>query len=411
MPRQLPTIASLPLLLLLMLAATLAPAGDRSVVENPAQPRSPAVRVDLEPQWRHGGLDDDEAFFGVIDAVAGAPDGRVYLADAQLMTVHVVSADGELLESLGRQGEGPGEVTRLGGVVPLQDGAVGLVQLMPGQVVKIDAQGLPAGAVVPRWTEAGGRLMLQDLRVADGGRLVAAGRRMTRGDKGPQIDQWIARLAPDGELSHFFYHEHFSRDMSSGVIREADMDWPGAGRWTVRPDGRVVMVPERNVYRLQVLGEGGVELEFGRDFVSRKRTPAEVAGAESRFQRVRRGRRGGGPSVLSAEVLPLAPDILALYPRPGGELWVQTSRSHVVQPDGVMLTYDVFDEAGNFTRQVSVACEGVAPRDALHPLPDGRFVLIIGHADALAAMRGAENAEPADDIALEVVGFRPTAQP
>ncbi len=362
----------------------------------------------LEPTWRHGGLDDDQAFFGVINAAASGPDGRVYLADTQLMTVHVVAPDGALLEPLGRQGEGPGEVTRLGGVLPLADGTVGLVQLMPGQVVKVSGDGLPAGTVVPRWTEAGGRLMLQELRSA-GGRLVAAGRRMTRGDQGPIVDQWIADLGDDGELAHFFYRDRIARNLAGGTFSEADMDWPGAGRWATTGDGKVILAPERYEYRLQIIGPDGVEREFGRPFESRRRSDAELAAVESRFQRFGGGGRGGRrPPNVTVEVLPLEPDILALYPRPNGDLWVRTSRSGLDQPAGVMLTYDVFDAGGNFTGQLAVACEGVATRDALFPLDDGTFVLVIGHAEALAAMRGAESADQsADDVALEVVGLRP----
>jgi hypothetical protein len=369
-----------------------------------------AEALTLQPTWRHGGLDDDEAFFGVINGVAAGPDGHVYLSDAQLMTVHVVAPDGALLSSLGRQGEGPGEVTRLGGVLPLADGTIGLVQLMPGQVVKVSPEGLPAGTVLPRWPEAGGRVMLQELRSA-GGQLVAAGRRMTRGEQGPIVDQWIASLDATGELSHFFFRDQVARSFASGTIKEADLDWPGAGRWATTADGKVILAPERNAYRLQVLGPAGVEREFGRPFESRRRTAQEVALVESRFQRMSGGggRGGGGrPANLAVEVLPHEADILAIHTRPDGQVWVQTSRSHLDQPAGVMLAYDVFDAGGNFTGQIAVACEGVAPRDALFPLQDGSFVLVIGHADALAAMRGAETADTsAADLALEVVGLRP----
>jgi hypothetical protein len=252
--------------------------------------------------------------------------------------------------------------------------------------------------------------MLQELRAA-GDQLVAAGRRMTRGDQGPIVDQWIASLDQSGELSHFHYRHQITRNFNAGTFSEADMDWPGAGRWTATVDGKVIMAPERNAYRLQVLGPAGVEREFGRPFESRRRTAQEVAAVESRFQRPGGGggRGGGGrPADLADEVLPFEADILALHARPDGQLWVQTSRSHLDQPAGVMLSYDIFDAEGNFTGQLAVACEGVAPRDALFPLHDGSFVLVRGHADALAAMRGAETADAsADDLALEVVGLRP----
>lgn len=393
----------LPLLALSVLAGPVT-----AVVQNPETPADGVQILRLEPVWRHGGLDDDEAFFGVISHAALGHGGHIYLADSQLMTIHVVSPDGELLPPLGRQGEGPGEVTRLGGVTVMPDGTVGLVQLMPGQVVKVDTGGLPAGTLIPAWDEAGGRLMLQEMQVA-GASLVASGRRMTRGDQGPIIVQWIAGIAADGTLAPFYYRHETGRDFTSGVLREADTDWPGAGRWAVTHDGRVLVAPERTEYRLDVLGIDGVELSFGREYTTRPRTDQEKATVEARFNRFRRGRGGNRPQELTVEVMPDAADIEQIVPRPDGEVWIRTSRSHLDQPRGAMLTYDVFDSGGNFKRQLAVECEGVAPRDLLIPLADGSFVLIKGHADALAAMRGMESddATADDDIALEVVGLRP----
>jgi hypothetical protein len=80
-----------------------------------------------------------------------------------------------------------------------------------------------------------------------------------------------------------------------------------------------------------------------------------------------------------------------------------------------MLVYDVLDAGGNFDRQIAVACEGVADRDALYPLGDGAFVLVRGHADAMAAMRGDESgtadAELDDATPLEIVGLRAVPEP
>ena len=56
-------------------------------------------------------------YFGTILDVAPAADGRIYVADADAGHVKVLSPDGTLLDSLGRQGEGPGEFLRLNQLV------------------------------------------------------------------------------------------------------------------------------------------------------------------------------------------------------------------------------------------------------------------------------------------------------
>ena len=404
-------------LILLPLVAVAIPPQIATEVANEAEPLAGIDRLVLEPVWRLGGKDggeDDDVFFGVIDAVARDQDGNILLADIQLMQINVVSAAGELTTVLGRQGEGPGEVTRLGGVVPLPDGTVGLVQLMPGRVVKVDGSGLPAGEIVPRWLAEGGRLMLADMQLA-GQRLVAAGRRMTRREEVFMMDLWIAELSDDGSVGTIFYREQRERNLSSGVFSELDTDWAGEGRWTATTDGRVIVAPERDVYRLEMYGPEGLERVVTRAFTTRERTEQEKDAVRSRLGRFRGRGRNRGMASMEVEVADTAPAIVQLHAMPDGEVWVLTSRSDRDQPAGVMLTYDEIDPVGNFTRQIAVACEGVADQDALFPLGGGEFVLIKGHAGAMAAMRGAEtenaDADLDDAAPLEIVGLRAVAQP
>ncbi len=105
-PVKLETAGRLALLTTLILTATVALAAP-AIITLPADP--PSTRsVELVEQWRIGGEDDEEILLGVIfDAVIGT-DGSVYLIDRQLSQVLVISPDGELLTTLGRQGKGPG---------------------------------------------------------------------------------------------------------------------------------------------------------------------------------------------------------------------------------------------------------------------------------------------------------------
>jgi hypothetical protein len=394
-------------------AAAAVPPTIATRVDNEALPREGVETLILEPAWRLGGEEDDEVFFGVIGGVARDTGGEVLLADVQLMQIDVVAPGGDLEAVLGRQGEGPGEVTRLGGVLPLPDGTVGMVQLMPGRVVKVDRAGLPAGEIVPRWPEDGGRLMLAEIRLA-GERLIAAGRRMTRRDDTFLLDLWIAELAADGTVGRVFYREQRERDLRSGVVSERDGDWAGENRWTATADGRVVVAPQRDAYLLEFHGPDGLERTVTRDFTTRQRDEDEKEAVRARFARFRRG-PGGRGAELQVEVADTAPAIRGLHAMPDGSVWVLTSRSDRDLPEGVMLRYDVIDREGNFIRQIAVACEGVASRDALFPLGDGDFVLVRNHADAVAAMRGVSPSAPDADLdeaaPLEVVGLRAVAKP
>jgi len=53
--------------------------------------------------------DTDELFIGWPSGIAVADEGALFMADAGEAKIHIYSAEGEYLQSLGRRGEGPGE--------------------------------------------------------------------------------------------------------------------------------------------------------------------------------------------------------------------------------------------------------------------------------------------------------------
>jgi hypothetical protein len=68
-------------------------------------------QVSRRPVLRIGELDGPLAFtFGNIRAVGWLPDGRIYVGDEQAHSISIFSADGDFLETVGRQGQGPGEL-------------------------------------------------------------------------------------------------------------------------------------------------------------------------------------------------------------------------------------------------------------------------------------------------------------
>jgi hypothetical protein len=53
-----------------------------------------------------------------------------------------------------------------------------------------------------------------------------------------------------------------------------------------------------------------------------------------------------------------------------------------------MITYDVFDPAGNFVKQVAVACEGDGEEDGLFFFGSDRALLVKGLVDAAISLQG-----------------------
>ena len=110
----------------------------------------------------------DDFFFGSIADVAVARDGRMYVADGEAVHVKVLSANGALQDSVGSQGEGPGEFRRLSEIALARgdslyalDGYYGRVHVFRPDhtfersfLARTD-QGSPNDMMIPKGPEAG----------------------------------------------------------------------------------------------------------------------------------------------------------------------------------------------------------------------------------------------------------------
>ena len=145
-------------------------------VKNGAAPTGGVETLTLTELWRRGGEDDEEILFGIISDAEVGPDGNIYLLDAQLNEIKVLSPEGELLRSIGRQGEGPGEFQNAQQFTFLPDGNIGVAQVFPGKLIGLKPDGSPGKDLEPGKTDptAGGFFVLVNAE-SGGGNLVVTG--------------------------------------------------------------------------------------------------------------------------------------------------------------------------------------------------------------------------------------------
>ena len=131
-------------------------------IMNPATGMEEPTTIELDELWRLGGdSEDEDEFFGVILQIATDTDGNIYVLDSQLSEVKVYDSNGEWTNSIGREGEGPGEFRRPNDMFMLQDGTIGVMQSVPGKIIKLTTTGDPAGDVALPEPEGGGFQMLR----------------------------------------------------------------------------------------------------------------------------------------------------------------------------------------------------------------------------------------------------------
>ncbi|MBU2501512.1 hypothetical protein KJ682_09310 [bacterium] len=392
------------LLFLLFSGTSAAPAA--TVVENGPEPVHPPRSVILEELWRIGGLEDEDNLLGLVDGAAVDEEGNVYLLDTQLVTVQVFDSRGRFITSLGRKGEGPGEIRQASEVLLLPDGTVGLMQTFPGRIVKVDRSGLPAGELdLGKNPGEGGLFTLlgADYR---GGNLVLAGSRITREESIRYSARFIGSFDPSGNERAVYHRATLTMDTTSGRRDEAAMFFPNR-TWAVGPEGEVYIAPERNEYRIEAFAPGGEHRRtITLPYESLERTPQELAAARSWM--TPQGRRN--LQALEVVVEPTQRDIVQMHVAADLRLWVLSSRGAHPDDPGIHSLWDVFDPEGRFDHQASLPCEGRALEDAVFFAGEDLVILVKEHTDALYTSRsiGRESDEGEGPLPLEVVCYRMT---
>ena len=403
-------ISSLIIALLLTSALLANQARAAAVIENTATPSKGTSTLQLEEMWRIGGEDDEENILGMVGQVMADDQDNIYLLDMQLVEVMVFDADGEYVQSLGSQGEGPGEITRPADVVFMPDGSIGLVQSFPGRIVMVDRAGLPAGEFRPGGDDpsAGGFFALRGA-ASRGGRMVFSGARITRGESSRTAVNFVASYGENGERLNLYYDTTSVREFRGQDFSEVAEYFPHVGGWALGPQGRVFVNQERNDYIINAYSpDGSLAYTIKRPFKSWKRTAEETKMAKDAVMPWRRRNR----SRMNIVVSPNEKDIDRMRVADDGRLWVLSSRGLREQPVGIHSTWDVFDQTGHFEKTVAISCDGVGVQDKLFFANDEIIVVVKQYADALKAFRGQsgdDETDPTEDVEgkpLEVICYR-----
>ena len=109
-----------------------------------------------EELYAVGGFDaPDWATFGEVADVGFDAEGNLYLFDSQVAQVTVVSPEGDFLRTVGRRGDGPGEIGTGMAMAVFPDGRIAISDLGKRGVVLYDREGEWLGNVLLDMTEEG----------------------------------------------------------------------------------------------------------------------------------------------------------------------------------------------------------------------------------------------------------------
>ncbi len=405
MPKSISAPPRIGVVLFCLLAATAAGAGETRVLNT--EPALPPVTIELEELWRAGG-DDEDVMIGLpVEAVAD-DHGRVYLADQQLCQVFVFGPGGELEGTLSREGEGPGEVRGPVDLVRLPDGTFGIAEFFPGKLVKLTPDDIPAGEIMVDVSggQSGG-FTLQTMADARDGHILVAGSRSVPQERILERIHFLSAVDQDGMEIARYVEQRSEIERPHSVVHENDFlpCFPLAS--ALGPDGRVYAPRERDRYEVSVFNADGTVAHIIErpDFQTWKRDDRDTNRVLALFH------AWASPNPETWPEFDLEDNERAINTMQvdgQGRLWVQHSRSDRDQPDGVFLTLDLYDQRGQWQREVSLVCEGRPVSDGIRFLGNGRVLLIKGFVVArLACLGGAGASFGVDDSeTVEIVCYR-----
>ena len=374
-------------------------------VMNGAQPSGGREVITLQEVWRVGG-DEGEDFFGLITQVRVGKDGRIYLLDTRLAEVPVYDKAGKRVATLSREGDGPGESRLPANLVFMPDGTLGLAQIFPGKIIKINFDGSPAGTLVPGAADPtqGGFLQLFDCTPSGPDLVVTAESISAAGAAGQDRTNYVATVDASGKEKARFLDRKNHLDFAAFEFNEEKTDRVDFRKVAAGRDGRVYIAAYRNRYAIDVYSKDGkLQRVITRAYEHRARTDEEYQRLQDAVQAQLSQLPGAKVAMSRTE-----PDIAAIEIGNDGNLWVSSSRSGHEQPAGIMFTWDVFSPDGEFIKQVSAKCGGDGKEDTLIWTPDGNAVLVTGFLDAAMSLQSGGAGAGSDDEAapMEVVYLR-----
>ena len=404
-------VGRLALIFLLIVAATAALA-EPAAVTLPADP--PSTRsAELVEQWRIGGEDDEDILLGVVfDAKVGA-SGDVYLIDRQLSQVLVISPEGELVTTLGREGQGPGELNQPHGLLLLDDDKVGVIQGFPGKVTVINPDDTPGGEIhIGGPPEDGGFNFVRELTRCGDHLVGQRGRATFDMESGKSVSTNTLSVMNLEGIDEAVVAEHTQEsDMQRRVFDEraefSEMnEWAAGG-----PNGALYTAPVRDEYVINVRGlDGEMTQVLSREFKPRHRDQEDKDELTDGMVIIMNGVR----QEIESKALDNDPPIMGLNVANDGRLFVRTcfDQDKLLEV-GTAGRFDVISPAGEFVEQLTLTVpEFDATNDRLVFMDGTNYLVIRNFDQAQQAMMagfgdGEEEEEDLGDAEpLEVVFYK-----
>jgi hypothetical protein len=358
-------------------------------VWNPAEPMEGTVEYELREIWRlESEKPDGSLVFGTVNKVTEDEAGNVYLLDTQLATVHVVSPRGQYVRSIGRKGEGPGELNHPTEVLITHQGIVGAVDLRAGKALLFNPDGLVSGEVRPQMLGTGQQWLTRLLPAPTG--FVACVLSRSAGKDAYVLKKAIQRLGEDGAVTGTVFQDSLIVDTRGRFAFDEEKS-DAVYLLDVGRDGRILVSRSFDQYEICVYSaDGKLDLVTTCEYVPPARTAEELQEEQAYWQAYYRN--------ADIRISKYDRTIAEADVKRDGSWWVVNSRGWREVPAGAASCVDVFDRAGRYVRKVCLM-GSVSPKDDLVFFLEDRVVVVTSGvaADAVAVGAGSKAVAGTDE--------------
>jgi hypothetical protein len=292
---------------------------------------APEWTVRAEPAEEIGGVDGPSARqLYEVRGVLRLPDGRIAVANGSPPEIRVFGDDDRQEETLGREGDGPGEFRSLDGFAHVGGDTLAVLDLRLGRITRFSTAAYLDHRSVPPVASTEGAM-----RTADGSWIVRTWPRPPGGRPRSTGPQWfrsaLVRIEPDGTSVDTLRIV----DGPWMIVTEVGPRWKAERRWLTHDSdfavtGSTVWVGDSRRFQLRELNLEGRETRILR--VLRKPRDATSDAVDSLVER--RAAGVAEPAARERLVRRLredpVPDVLPVFHRiraAAGRLWVEVSRS------------------------------------------------------------------------------------
>jgi hypothetical protein len=301
--------------------------------------------IDLELECVFGGEDAEESH--VLYQVAGFDvdrNGAVFVTDYKLNCIKKFDPSGSLKLTIGREGEGPGDLRRPTALIIEASGHIVVFDSGNRRIQRLDTDGKHV-------TTAAFRDLVQEFRLGPSGELYAKVMEIPYGPPTAPSTLKLVRFSSDFKQLTEFDQMKVKLNVvagSPGSYTVTNAPYPPSLEWDVLPDGRFV-VGHSDTDHLRILSSTG---EILHDFRVRADRPPITGSDKARFfdRWVRDGKDTLDPALRKVMEFPshwpyyadlvtdMEGNILLRWPIPVDD----------------EIAYDVYDQTGSFISRVTV---------------------------------------------------------